>query len=348
MFVALRDLRFATGRFALMTTVIVLVSFLVGFLASLTSGLARESTSAITDLPTDRLAFATRDGQSPDFTSSSVTAEDVDAWASTPGVDSAEALGIATTRASAGDTTASVTTFAAEPGSTLVDTEIHDGSVVLTPAAAEDLGHPDTVTIGEQTFEVADASIADTSYAHTPVVWMTLDDWQPIGAPGGSGDTATVVAIDGTPEHTIDDMTTLDLRDARSAISSFSSENGSLMTMQAFLVAISALVVGAFFSVWTMSRGDDIAVLKALGGSTRYLLRDAIGQAVLVLVIGVGAGMGLSALTSALLDGVLPVSISLSTTLAPAALLVGVGLIGAGLAVWRITRIDPHAALAAR
>lgn len=348
MFVALRDLRFATGRFTLMTTVIVLVSFLVGFLASLTSGLARESTSAITDLPADRLAFATPDGQDPDFTSSSVTAEEIQEWASAPGVDSAEGLGIATTRASAGETTASVTAFAVAPGSTLVDTDLRHGSVALTPAAAEDLGHPDTVTIGEQTFDVADASIADSSYAHTPVIWLALEDWQPIGAPGGSGDTATVVAIDGVPEHQVEDMAALDLRDARSAISSFSSENGSLMTMQAFLIAISALVVGAFFSVWTMSRGEDIAVLKALGGSTGYLLRDAIGQAVLVLLIGVGAGMGLSALASTVLDGVLPVSLSPATTLAPAALLVGVGLIGAGLAVWRITRIDPHAALAAR
>ncbi len=118
--------------------------------------------------------------------------------------------------------------------------------------------------------------------------------------------------------------------------------------MQAFLIAISALVVGAFFTVWTISRFGDIAVLKALGASTRYLLRDAIGQAFLVLVIGVGLGTGVAAVGATLLAGVVPVVVTTTTTLLPAAALVALGLVGAVLGVARVTTIDPHAALAAR
>ncbi|MFE0773523.1 ABC transporter permease, partial [Streptomyces sp. NPDC058861] len=58
MFVAWRDMGFAKGRFALMGTVIVLITLLVGLLSGLTAGLARENVSAITGLPADRLAFA--------------------------------------------------------------------------------------------------------------------------------------------------------------------------------------------------------------------------------------------------------------------------------------------------
>ncbi len=65
--------------------------------------------------------------------------------------------------------------------------------------------------------------------------------------------------------------------------------------MQVFLLAISALVVGAFFTVWTIQRAGDVAVLRALGASTRYLLRDAIGQAGVVLGVGVGVGTALAA-----------------------------------------------------
>src|SRR5437870_3179419 len=54
-FVAWRDLRFAKGRFALMGTVIVLITMLVGLLSGLTAGLGRENTSAITALPADHL-----------------------------------------------------------------------------------------------------------------------------------------------------------------------------------------------------------------------------------------------------------------------------------------------------
>ena len=60
MFVAIRDLRFATGRFALMGAVVTLLTLLVVLLSGLTAGLGRGNTSAITDLPADQLVFATR------------------------------------------------------------------------------------------------------------------------------------------------------------------------------------------------------------------------------------------------------------------------------------------------
>ncbi|MFE2145280.1 ABC transporter permease, partial [Streptomyces sp. NPDC059456] len=58
MFVAWRDLRFAKGRFALMGSVVLLITLLVGLLSGLTAGLARENISAVTGLPAGHLAFA--------------------------------------------------------------------------------------------------------------------------------------------------------------------------------------------------------------------------------------------------------------------------------------------------
>jgi len=369
-FVALRDLRHARGRFALVSVVVVLVTFLVTFLASLTAGLARESTSAITDLPVDHLALVVPDDATVDFTASQVDADDVAAWSARDGVADAEPLGIATTRGTldgaAGGT--SVTMLGVPPGSGLVPdgADVAAGQVVLSAGAADDLGARagDTLVVASQDLRVADVVASDASYAHTPVVWTTLDDWQAVGAPTGAGagradeapgDVATAVAL----TDDLDDAalaaaadatgsTVLTPRDARSAVGSFAAENGSLTTMQAFLLAISALVVGAFFTVWTVGRSGDVAVLKALGASTRYLLRDAIGQALVVLVGGVALGALLAAGSAALLSGAVPVVVSAATTVLPAALLVVLGVAGAALAVARITRVDPHAALAAR
>ncbi len=348
MFVALHDLRYAKGRFALMVTVIVLVAFLVGFLAALTGGLARASTSAVTDLPADRLAFTVQEGSKPDFTSSTVTRDDVAAWSHVDGVDGAEPLGVATTRASAGTTTAAVTAFGVESGSALTPgaQSIRSGEVLLSEAARDALGDVRTVSIGGADYTVV-ATAGDDSFSHLPVVWMNLGDWQGLGAAPGQ-DTASVVAIHGVPDGAVDGMSAVTLSDARAAIGSFTSENGSLRTISGFLVAISALVIGAFFSVWTVGRSGDIAVLKALGASTRYLLKDAIGQAAVILVGGVAAGTGLAFAAAAALSGVMPVVLDPGTFLAPAALLVVAGLIGAAAAVARITRIDPHTALAAR
>ncbi|SDO96445.1 hypothetical protein SAMN04487848_2738 [Microbacterium sp. ru370.1] len=54
----------------------------------------------------------------------------------------------------------------------------------------------------------------------------------------------------------------------------------------------------------TMRR--DVAILKALGASTPALVRDAVGQALVVLLVGVG--IGLTAILGALADGALPSS----------------------------------------
>jgi putative ABC transport system permease protein len=361
MFVALRDLRYARGRFSLMLVVIVMITFLVAFLASLTAGLSRESTSAITDLPADHLAFAMPDPHdAPDFTASTVTADQWQAWAEAPGVTRADPLGVMTTRAESTTTTAAVTALGAEPGSVLLPEPARDlpaATVVLSADAATELAADvgDRVDVAGSELLVGAVVDEEVSFAHTPVVWTTLDDWQGFAAPRGDGATATVVALtldepDATVAATDEALGTVTVTtaQARSAIGSFSAENGSLTTIQVFLLAISALVVGAFFTVWTISRAGDVAVLKALGASTGYLLRDAIGQAVVVLVLGVGTGTAVAVVAAALLAGAVPVVLTLATTVVPAVALVVTGLAGAALAIVRITRIDPHAALAAR
>ncbi|MFE3940065.1 ABC transporter permease, partial [Streptomyces goshikiensis] len=115
MFVAWRDLRFAKGRFALMGSVVLLITLLVGLLSGLTSGLARENVSAITGLPATHLAFAAPAGdQKVSFTNSQVPESAWRAWRERPGVTSAEPLGIRTTNAVAGERTAAVSVFGVE------------------------------------------------------------------------------------------------------------------------------------------------------------------------------------------------------------------------------------------
>ncbi|CAM5393334.1 ABC transporter substrate-binding protein [Streptomyces badius] len=124
--------------------------------------------------------------------------------------------------------------------------------------AAEELGVSagDRIALGRTEREVA-AVAADASYSHTPVVWTTLDDWQRIGHEGtGPADRATVIALTTTGGVDLADeaagTSTLPLDDSLTAIGSYRAENGSLQLMRGFLFAISALVIGAFFTVWTI------------------------------------------------------------------------------------------------
>ncbi|PVC79647.1 ABC transporter permease [Streptomyces sp. CS131] len=355
MFVAWRDLRFAKGRFALMGSIVVLITLLVGLLSGLTAGLARENTSAVTGLDADHLAFAAPpDGQTESFADSTVREDDWRAWAARPGVAAAQPVGIRTLNATAGERSAAVSAFGVEPDGTLGPDGTGPGRVVLSEEAAEELGAAvgDRIALGRTEREVA-AVATDASYSHTPVVWTTLDDWQQIGHDGaGPAEQATVIAL--TTTGGVDlaagdeaaGTSTLTLDDSLTAIGSYQAENGSLQLMRGFLFAISALVIGAFFTVWTIQRSGDVAVLKALGASTPYLLRDALGQAVVMLVLGTGLGAALAAGAGALIGGgAVPFVLDPATVLVPAAVMIALGALGAALSVRRITAVDPLTAL---
>ncbi|MFD9571188.1 ABC transporter permease [Streptomyces sp. NPDC059982] len=364
MFVAWRDLRFAKGRFALMGSVVLLITLLVGLLSGLTSGLARENVSAVTGLPASRLAFAAPPGdQKVSFTNSQVAEKAWLAWRSRPGVSAAEPLGIRTTNALAGERTAAVSVFGVEPAGRLAPAGVRpaQGRVVLTEKAAKELGGLTTggrLKIGPLELTVAAVS-GTAAFSHTPVVWMDLDDWQRVGNPGASPDptatataTATVIALDGSGavDWAAGDRATATksqgIDEALGAIGSYQAENGSLQLMRAFLFAISALVIGAFFTVWTIQRSGDIAVLKALGASTPYLLKDALGQAVVMLAVGTGAGTALAVGSGALISGGdVPFVLDPATVLVPAVIMIALGVLGAALSIRRITAVDPLTAL---
>jgi putative ABC transport system permease protein len=353
MFVAWRDLRYARGRFALVVTVVGLITTLVVLLSGLTAGLGRDSTSAITGLAADQVALSTPTAaEKAGFGTSSVTRQQWQEWAAVPGVTRAEPVGISTTRAT-GDRAATVTVMAVPAGSRLAPGPgVADGSVVLSTGAAEDLCGDRTcesVELGSGRVAVAGVS-GDASYSHLPVIWSSLATWQAM--PGGAGPghaTAIALTTAGTTDLAAADTrlgtVTMTPSAARAAVGSYTSENGSLQLMRALLFGISALVVGAFFTVWTMQRTGDVAVLRAMGASTGYVLRDALAQSALVLLIGVGLGAAVGAATSLAARSVVPFVLDLQTVAVPVAVTILLGLAGAALSVVRVTRVDPLIAL---
>lgn len=140
--------------------------------------------------------------------------------------------------------------------------------------------------------------------------------------------------------------TSMTLEQSFGASPGYTAETSTLQLIQVFLYAISALVVGAFFTVLTVQRKQEIAVIRALGASTRYLLRDSLLQSVVLLVlsagvgvgIGVAAGIGISASPMPFVLEAAPIAVA-------TALLLILGVVGATVAVLRITRVDPLTAL---
>ena len=359
MYLALRDIRFAKGRFALMGSVVALISLLLVLLSGLTAGLGNQNTAAVAGLAEDgvsSVAFgAPGNGEAKaSYTESVVTDQQLRHWRQTDGVSHAEPLGITQTRAVAGST-ANVAVFGVEPGSSLAPDAVDDGGIILGASTAEDLGVGvgGSVALGGR--ELTVTSISDDSwYSHTPVAWASLDVWQQVAHTNDGGlaeaPIATVIVADTDGDAAVQANATAgtvstDVQGSYSALGSYRSENGSLLMMQGFLYGISALVIVAFLTVWTVQRTRDIAVLKALGGSSSYLLKDALAQAAIVLtggaVVGGLLGLGLGAVAAR----VAPFMLSFTTTVLPVVGIVLLGLAGAALAVRSVTRVDPLTAL---
>lgn len=356
MYLALRDLRFAKGRFALMGTVVGLITFLLVMLSGLTAGLANQSTSAVSGLNATTIVFGAPAGEEPaaSFPESRVSDDQLQVWQQAAGVSSAEALGITQTRLEAGGT-ATVAVFGAEPGGALAPEQLTSGTAVLSRTVAEELSLSvgDTASISGTTVQVA-GIIDDQWYSHTPVVWTTLADWRATAHLSDPDALGTVIAAtyDDAPgaqsRERIDaaaGTVSTTLTGSYGALASFSSENGSLTMMQGFLYGISALVIVAFLTVWTIQRTRDIAVLKALGGSNGYILGDAISQAAIVLLTGAAAGALLGLAGGYFAAAVAPFLVSAATVVGPFAGIVVLGLAGSALAVRSVTKIDPLLAL---
>ncbi|MGW2336449.1 ABC transporter permease [Streptomyces sp. NPDC001685] len=373
MYLALRDLRFARGRFVLMGAVVALIAVLGVLLSGLASGLADAGISGLRALPVTHIAFDEK-ATSEQFSRSTVEQEDWEAWSKAPGVKRAEPFGNTLTNAQVTEGAekgeqVNLAVFGMAPDSPLAPkpTEgkgIEDagGGIVITQEIA-DLGVRvgDVLTADKSEVRLKVVGLVDepVSYGHIGVAYADLDTWRHLhyGLPGELPEAAlrqaTAVALtleDGAGVTAVEKATgtRADSKETSYGASpGYTAESSTMALIKGFLYAISALVVGAFFTVWTVQRKPEIALLKALGAPTRYILRDALAQVVAVLVTATAVGTAVGLALGSAMIGKAPFSLSAPAIATSAGLLIGLGTIGAVVAVRRITAVDPLTALGA-
>ena len=376
MFLALRELQFARGRFTLMGIVIALISVLVVLLSGLSSGLVNHGVSGLMAMPVTNFAFDGGTIKDNAFSRSVVEEDQLAVWQDAEGITDAEPMGVNIVNGVADDgTQIDLTLFGVEPSGFLSPAVSSgeplgslDGIVVSEPLRDKGIEVGTVVTLDRLDLELTVVGFTEgqATFGHVDVAYLPLDTWRLMAAGLAEPGAPTQAQVDGMdfPYSSViallaDDGADVDLAaidaDAgtmtMSLSESFNSSPGyeaetlTLSMIQVFLYAICALVIGAFFTVWTIQRTHDIAVLRAMGASSGYLLRDSLTQAILLLFgfsalgLAVGVGMGV-AMPDAMPFDLEPVPIAVST-----ALTIGLGLVGAAVAVLRITRVDPLRAL---
>jgi len=376
MFLALRELKFARGRFGLMGAVVALIAVLMVMLSGLSAGLVNDGVSGLKSLPVTAFAFDQGTKTDNAFSRSIVEPDQIEAWATQPGVAEAEPVGAGMVNAQTDDgTQVDLSLFAVEPGSFLAPVVSEgdtlgslNGIVVSETARSEGIEVGTVITLDrlDTELEVIGFTDGQATFGHVDVAYLPLDTWRLIasgaaqpGAPTQAQvdalnfDVASVVALKAEPGTEIDlaagdaaaQTTAVSLKESFNSSPGYEAETLTLSLIQVFLYAICALVVGAFFTVWTIQRQHELAILRAVGASGTYLVRDSLAQAAILLfgftALGVAAGVGLG---MAMPQG-MPFALEVTPILTSSLITITLGLIGAAVAVFRIIRIDPITAL---
>jgi len=357
-----------------MGSVVALIAVLMVLLSGLSVGLVNDGVSGLKKLPVSSFAFEAGVDKSAAFSRSLIDIEKADVWADLPGVAEAAPFGLTlvNTRTDRG----------VDIDLALFGVEI-DSWLLPRAATGGELGEPGQIllagTLEEEGVAVGDVIVVDQlekelevvgfidgqhTFGHVDVGYVDLRTWQEIRAGVRPGDEVpdhvyqgvTSIAVvhedEAGPDLAAADeaagTTTMTLEESFGASPGYTAEVTTVQMIQWFLYAISALVVGAFFTVVTIQRRQEIAVMRAMGASTGYLLRDSLTQSVILLLVATAVGLGIGlAVGAGLSASEMPFALEPSAVTAASAFLVLLGLIGATFGVLRVTRVDPLTALGA-
>lgn len=352
MFLALRDLRRGWRRFGLVGLVVGLVAVLSTVLTGLADGLVRDGTSGLRALPITNIAFAPH--SEAVFSRSTLDDRALRRWRAVPGAE-ATPIGVSFVTATAVDgRSIDLALFGVRQDSFLARESGGgarlDGLVLSSDLREEGarvgatyrVDGPTKVALRVEGFTFAG------SYGHVPIAYLPLATWQRIAyGPGGGGRFSAIAlrlpsGVDVTAVDRVADTETKTKEGAYDGSPGFTAETATMTLIRVFLLAISALVVGAFFTVLTVQRTPQIGLLKALGASSWYVLRDGVGGVSVIVVAATALGaLGGTAIVAALDGGPVPVAL-LPVDILLSSVLLALAGIGASLACFRrIAKVEP-------
>lgn len=346
MFLAFRDIRAAKGRFALIGVVVGLITLLIVMLTGLTDGLSKQNTSALESIDADRIVFA---GQKVSYAESSIPNTVLQQWQDAEGVRTVAPVGITQTRLDIGSKVYPVAVFGLPSGTTVPGGVVPERGVLL-PEDVESASSGQVSLGGTPVTLSSDSGVPTRYYSHQIVVWADLDTWRQVA----HDQDPTVLSITGDlSEKEWKDLATqtgtqvVSVKESFAGLAAYQSERGSLQAIQVLLYGISALVIVAFLSVWTIQRTRDLAILRALGAQRSYVFKDSLGQAIVVLMVGVVGGVLFGVGLGLLAERMLPFSLTFASIVVPGLGVFVLGVLGALLATRRVLSTDPQLALGA-
>lgn len=369
MFLALREFKHAKLRFVMIGMILVLISWLVFILAGLGNGLSALSAATFKNMEADFVVF--EDGSRHSMLRSVISEDLSEELKAQDHVIDVAPMGSQTAvllkeNATADDEKIDVSLIGINPG-TFLEPEVIEGvplakgenqAVIVNDVLKNqgiELGSTLKVEGTDKVIEVA-GFVKNESFNHLSAVFMTMDTWRDLhfAAPGsdmGINNPVHAIMLQGDqiiPEdinQSIEGIETATKKEAINGIPGYTAENGTIMMMLGFLLAISAFVITVFFYVMTLQKTNQFGIMKAIGASDRFLGRAVVSQVFLLAVVSIGLGILLTYGTAMIFPEGMPFTLDPNLVITYALVLLVVSVLSSLLSVRKITKIDPLQAI---
>jgi putative ABC transport system permease protein len=362
---ALREMRRAKGRFALLTGAVGVLVFLIVFQQAITGGLVTEFVGAIRNQSADVLVFG--EDARLNLQGSVVPPAAIEQVTGVDGVAEAGALGVATITVEAGGELRDATIFGhllGGPGEPVQLVEgrrpERDGEAVASEAAADegfDVGDRVVVRPGGEEIEVV-GTAREISFSVTPTLFASFGTYEAVqlstnpDAPAVVPSAVAVRVDEGANAGAVADAIRASAPGVEAVTRSTAADeapgveavNQSFSVILLLTYVVATIVIGFFFLILTVQKRATLTLLRAIGAPARRLVGGLAVQ--VAVVVGGGLVVGTALATAALTASETGIEAriqpaALVTTVAALVVLAALACIGA---TRRIVRLDPAGA----
>jgi ABC-type transport system, involved in lipoprotein release, permease component len=369
MFLAMRELLHSKTKFSMIVIIFVLIAWLVFILSGLGNGLSTLAASVFKNMDTDYVVF--QQGSQSSMSKSLLSEQMVAEVEKLPNVTAASPMGSSMATALKGQSNnnedkVDVAIIGINPGSFL-EPAIVEGSPlsadspnnVIVNATMKDEGFKlgDTFQLDGTTQSLTIVGFVENqTYNHVAAVFTPMSEWRKIAfaAPGSDkGIEAPVNAImlqgkdidSSVIDEQLSNTDTVTRAGAVQGMPGYKEENGSILMMLGFLLAISAFVLGVFFYVLTLQKTNQFGIMKAIGARNSFLSKAIISQVFVLSLISIVIGILLTYGTAAIMPKGMPFKLETNLVIVYSIVLLVISLLSSLVSVRRITKIDPLKAL---
>lgn len=359
---ALREMRRAMVRFALLIASIGLLVFLILFQQTLQNGLITSFVGAIEQQSAPVLVYSV-DGRRN--LQGSVITPDLEAQVRA--VDGVGAVGLiaqGTFSVTAGGELGSAALIGysdpdlGAPESMVAGRLPRDtGEIVAIDSAAEDgFDVGDTITVEPGGLELTVVGLAERiGYQASTTMFSTFETYEQVVTSANPDATGVLPAVLGiAPAEGITDAALVErvndaVPDADALIRADAAAEtpGVAQVRQSFQVIfllyglVVPLVTGLFFLIITLQKANSLTLLRAIGVPGASLVRSLLFQVVVVLVAGIGVGIALYTPLSNQRLGGIPLSFQTGAVVFWSVTLLVLGVLSSLVSASRVLRIDP-------